>query len=92
MASARVHLKIYGRVQGVSFRYYARRQAASLGLVGWVRNCPDGSVEAVAEGEESSVQDFVSWARSGPSGAHVERLECDTDVTPVEDHTFRIIG
>jgi acylphosphatase len=92
MSDSRVHLKIYGRVQGVSFRYYARRQAASLGLVGWVRNCPDGSVEAVAEGEETAVQEFVSWAHSGPSGAHVERLECDRGGPPVEEHTFRIIG
>jgi acylphosphatase len=92
MPSSRVHLKIYGRVQGVSFRYYARRQAASLGLAGWVRNCPDGSVEAVAEGEESSVQEFVSWARGGPSGAQVEHLECQTEAPRCEDHAFRIIG
>lgn len=74
---SRVHLQISGTVQGVSFRYYARQQAIRLGLSGWVRNCPDGTVEAVAEGGDHAVQAFIAWCRHGPSGASVERLDIE---------------
>lgn len=60
-----------GRVQGVYFRSYTRRQAESLGITGWVRNCPDGQVEAVLEGEEKDVHRMIDWCRLGPPGAYV---------------------
>jgi acylphosphatase len=71
----RVRVRIHGRVQGVFFRVEARSRAESLGLGGWVRNQPDGSVEAVFEGDEERVQSIVDWCRRGPRGAEVERVE-----------------
>jgi acylphosphatase len=65
----------HGRVQGVFFRDTTRRMAQSRGLGGWVRNTPDGTVEAVFEGEDEAVESMVRWSRDGPRGAVVERLE-----------------
>ena len=65
----------HGRVQGVFFRDTTRRMARSRGLGGWVRNTPDGTVEAVFEGEEEAVESMVRWSRDGPRGAVVERVE-----------------
>jgi acylphosphatase len=71
----RVHVRIHGRVQGVFFRAEAQSRAESLGLVGWIRNAEDGSVEAVFEGDEERVASMVDWCRRGPSGARVEDIE-----------------
>jgi acylphosphatase len=68
-------LTVTGRVQGVSFRMYAEREAARLGVAGWVRNEPDGSVAIHVEGDEGAVEDFVRWAGDGPSLAHVDHVE-----------------
>jgi acylphosphatase len=70
-----VHIRVRGAVQGVSFRYLARQRATSLGLTGWVRNCPDGSVEAHAQGEATSLGRFVDWMRLGPPSARVNAME-----------------
>ena len=70
----RVHLRIEGRVQGVYFRASAVEQASRLGITGWVKNCPDGSVEIVAEGSMHQLEDLIAWCRSGPDGARVERV------------------
>jgi acylphosphatase len=70
-----VHLYISGIVQGVSFRYWTRREALSLGLSGWVRNLSDGRVEAVAEGDPEKVDAFVKWCRRGPDLAEVVSVE-----------------
>jgi acylphosphatase len=67
--------RIQGRVQGVGFRYFTRRTARSLGLNGFVRNLPDGSVEAVAEGDEDRLTALERELRRGPSGARVESVE-----------------
>ena len=88
----RVRLRISGWVQGVSFRYYARREAQQLGLAGWVRNCPDGTVEAVVQGDEEVVQRFVDWAHQGPSMAQVERVEVQSEPPDPGLQTFRIAG
>ena len=74
MASAeeRAHVSVSGRVQGVSFRDAARRQAEQLGLNGWVRNTQDGRVEAVFEGDSDTVQQMIEWCKSGPSSADVD--------------------
>ena len=71
----RVRVVIHGRVQGVFFRDTTRRRALQRGVGGWVRNRPDGSVEAVFEGAAGEVESLVDFCRSGPRGAQVERLE-----------------
>ncbi len=67
-------LRIQGRVQGVWYRASAHRKARELGLRGFVRNEPDGSVYAEAEGEEAGLQAFVNWCRQGPDLARVEQV------------------
>jgi acylphosphatase len=69
-----LHLQILGRVQGVWFRESMRREAERLGVAGWVRNRPDGSVEAVVQGTAAAVDALVEWARTGPPQARVERI------------------
>jgi len=71
----RVHLYISGRVQGVNFRYYTRQQALYLGVRGWVRNLMDGRVEAIIEGNESSVEKMLEWCHHGPRGAWVNNVD-----------------
>jgi acylphosphatase len=66
---------VYGRVQGVFFRDTARRLAEQRGVAGWARNAPDGTVEAVFEGEPEAVERLVAFCREGPRGAAVERVE-----------------
>lgn len=75
MSLSRAHVIIKGRVQGVFFRAEARRKAEELGLTGWVRNNPDGTVEAVAEGDVDMVEKFVKWCHEGPPRARVEAVE-----------------
>jgi acylphosphatase len=65
---------ICGRVQGVFFRDTMRRQANRHGVGGWVRNCPDGTVQAHLEGAPDAVAEVVLWCRTGPRGADVEDL------------------
>jgi acylphosphatase len=67
-------LQILGRVQGVWFRESMRREAERLNVVGWVRNCSDGSVEAVVQGSTEAVDALIEWARGGPPQARVERI------------------
>ncbi len=66
---------VKGRVQGVGFRWFAVRQAEALGLVGWVRNQDDGSVEVVARGSDASLRQMEDALRRGPAGARVVNLE-----------------
>jgi acylphosphatase len=80
---------VHGRVQGVFFRDTTRRMARSRGFGGWVRNTPDGTVEAVFEGEGDAVESMVQWSRDGPRGAVVERVEV-TDEEPEGLAEFRI--
>jgi acylphosphatase len=76
---ARAHVFVSGDVQGVFFRYEARERARATGLVGWVRNLPDGRVEAVFEGPPDAVDAVVFWCREGPSGAKVTDVEALTE-------------
>jgi acylphosphatase len=66
---------VHGLVQGVFFRDTVRRHAQSRGIAGWVRNNPDGTVEAVFEGEPEAVERLVAFVHEGPSGAIVERVD-----------------
>lgn len=65
---------VSGRVQGVYFRSSARDYAHQLGLTGWVRNCPNGSVEALVEGEQNQLRKFITWCHSGPPSARVTNV------------------
>lgn len=67
-----VRVFVSGRVQGVGFRAFAVREATRLGLDGWVRNLPDGRVEALARGEHDAIEAFVAALRRGPRTAHVD--------------------
>ena len=69
-----MHFLIEGRVQGVGFRYWAAEQARRLGLRGWVRNRPDGSVEAEAAGAPEALEEFARLLRQGPPSARVARV------------------
>jgi acylphosphatase len=66
---------VQGRVQGVGYRYFARRQAEALGVTGYARNRPDGTVEVVAEGAEPALRDFEARLRAGPDFASVSGLD-----------------
>ncbi len=75
-AVIRKRLVIRGRVQGVWFRGATQRQAHALGVAGWVRNCADGSVEAVFEGSPTLVAAAVAFCHEGPRTARVDHVEC----------------
>jgi acylphosphatase len=75
MSVRRVHVVVRGRVQGVYFRDYTRRQAQALGIRGWVRNQPDRSVEAVIEGEAGSVEAMLAWLNRGSPMSTVIAVE-----------------
>lgn len=70
-----IHFCVSGRVQGVFFRAAARRQAQLYGILGWVRNLPDGRVEGVARGEQSALSEFRRWLQKGPETARVTKVE-----------------
>jgi len=85
----RARVIVQGSVQGVFFRAEARNRARSLGLAGWVRNVPDGTVEAVFEGEDEPVESMVEWCNRGPAGARVEDVDVDWS-EPEGDEGFSI--
>jgi acylphosphatase len=75
MQPAKAHLIIRGRVQGVFYRAFARDIAGQLGLRGWVRNLPDGSVEALFEGYRDEIEKAIEHCSSGPPGARVDGID-----------------
>jgi acylphosphatase len=75
MAEVARHVSVTGRVQGVFFRAWMREQAGELGVTGWVRNCPDGRVDAHIEGEDAAIQQLIERVRKGPPMAHVEDVQ-----------------
>jgi acylphosphatase len=87
----RRHVVVHGFVQGVGFRFAVERSARSRGVVGWVRNRPDGTVEAVFEGEWEDVEALVDFCRQGPLGAVVERVDV-TDESAEGLAGFRVAG
>lgn len=89
MNGTRVLVRIRGRVQGVFFREETRRRAESLGIDGWIRNLPDGSVEAAFEGEAERVESMVGWCKRGPRGAMVESIEAAQE-PPTGERGFEV--
>jgi acylphosphatase len=88
--TARVHLQIRGRVQGVYFRASTVEQAQRLGITGWVRNCLDGSVEVMAEGKKAELEKLIGWCRKGPSGAQVKEVQTEWEASTEEFYNFSI--
>jgi acylphosphatase len=88
----RVEVQVFGRVQGVGFRWYTVQQAQRLGLTGSVRNLPDGSVRIVAEGEKNKLDAFVSWLGHGPPHAHVASTEVQWFEARQEFDDFLVTG
>ena len=90
MANARLHVFVEGIVQGVFFRASTREEACSLGLSGWVKNCFDGRVEAVFEGERDKVEQVLKWCQKGPPGAMVRNVEVNWEEATGEFDSFSI--
>ncbi len=91
MTFKRVHLIISGTVQGVYFRQSMKETADKNNVVGWVRNLPNQSVEAVLEGDELSVDAVVDWSHFGPGGAVVEDLKINNESYEGEFSKFEIL-
>ena len=83
------HVTVTGRVQGVFFRAWTREQADALRVAGWVRNTPDGHVEAHVEGDDAAVEQMIERMRSGPPSAKVEDLRT-WDVEPCDFEGFEV--
>lgn len=84
-----VSIQVYGRVQGVAFRYSTRAKALSLGIKGFVKNMRDGSVYIEALGDEEDMQAFVEWCNQGPPAARVVNIQVE-DIDVVDADTFLI--
>ncbi len=84
-----VQARVTGRVQGVSFRWYTQEQARRLGVVGWVRNDPDGSVLLHAEGADEAVDALVGWCHEGPGFARVRDVAV-RETAPLGATTFEV--
>lgn len=89
MSEVRCRAIVSGRVQGVFFRDTCARVASGLGVRGWVRNRPDGTVEVVAEGPRESVDQLLTWCNDGPPRARVAGLDI-IDELPLAEHGFRV--
>ncbi len=90
MEKRRVHVWISGRVQGVFFRAYARDAGRVSGVFGWVRNLPDGRVEALFEGEADKVENMLAWCHSGSPLSRVEAVEVREETCTGEFTSFTI--
>ena len=90
MKKVRAHVLVDGRVQGVCFRMDTRRAAFDRNLTGWVKNLPDGRVEAVFEGDEADVKSMIQWCETGPPIAHVTRVAVEWEPATGEFDGFQI--
>ena len=90
MACVARHVRVMGLVQGVFFRAWTVEQARELGATGWVRNCPDGAVEAHLSGDEDAVDRLIERMRRGPPGAQVTRLDAN-ETAPEPTEGFNIL-
>lgn len=82
---------IGGRVQGVGYRAWMVREAQALGVWGWVRNCPDGTVEAMVHGDTDAVEELLRRCRRGPALAGVRTID-ESAAEPPEGEGFRQLG
>jgi acylphosphatase len=86
----RARVRVTGLVQGVYFRAETLERARSLGVAGWVRNAPDGTVEAVFEGAADRVETLVRWCRRGPAAARVDEVAIAWE-EPAGEVGFRVV-
>jgi len=86
----KVHVFISGKVQGVFFRAETQRAATGLKLTGWVRNVPDGRVEAVFEGEDTNIEKMIAWCHHGPPVARVQEVMAEEALYTAEFKNFII--
>lgn len=86
----RVHIIVHGSVQGVFFRSNARDIASSLGLKGYARNMPDGTVEVVAEGNENKIKELVEFCKKGPESAEVSKIDIEFEKASNEFEGFEV--
>jgi len=91
-SAERLHAIIHGRVQGVNFRYYTLIQAQALGLTGWVANRPDGTVEVMAEGPRSALDELLAFLQRGPSHARVDQVDVDWPKPTGQFTRFQVIA
>ena len=91
MPATRAHVYVHGRVQGVFFRATTRDKAIALGVKGWVKNCLDGCVEAVFEGEKDIVEKIVNWCKKGTEGAFVNHIDVHWEKCSGEFDEFSVI-
>ena len=89
MAQIGRHVRVTGRVQGVFYRAWAQGEARELGVSGWIRNCPDGTVEAQLSGEEHDVQRMIERMGRGPSNARVDQVDVE-DASPDNSGRFQL--
>jgi len=90
MAKKRTHIYVSGRVQGVFYRQSTLKVAADLEVTGWVKNLPDGRVEAVLEGDDDAVDTMIEWCKKGPTTANVRSLEKYEEEYKGEFEKFRV--
>ena len=86
----RVHIVVSGRVQGVGYRASACDKAKSLGITGWVRNLPEGTVEILAEGDEPSIAAFINWCRNGPRWARIDDVQVSDEVSKEDSSGYSV--
>ncbi len=86
----RVHIVVYGSVQGVFFRSNTRKMALGLDLKGYVRNMADGSVEVVAEGSEDKLKELIVFCKKGPEAADVEKVDVKFEKASNEFEGFEV--
>jgi len=87
----RAHVTVSGQVQGVFFRDSTRQKAKELGLAGWVKNTPDGRVEALFEGPSERVREMVRWCEAGPQQASVENVDTDFESAGGDLEAFEVL-
>ena len=85
-----LHLIITGLVQGVSFRYYAKKAAVKLGITGWICNRSDGNLEIVAESNEDVLKEFLDWCSKGPEYANVKEVKAEWKEGKNEFNSFSV--
>jgi acylphosphatase len=91
LADVAAHLLIHGQVQGVGYRITLRHEAIQHQVKGWVRNREDGAVEAVLQGEHEAIEQVLSWARLGPAGAQVRKVDVDWVPPEASRQDFEIL-